>query len=235
MKIINSLESKEEKYFDAQAQMLIFLHQQGIECPKPVMNVFGKYHSVQKIDGVQHLVRLLEYLPGDLFTDLPIKTHFQFYQVGEWVARIDGALKRFTHDAYNSHKSWWMLDQVPELKKVLCAVEDLEKQALVQQIIAEFQQNVLSQLDKFAKGIIHGDINDYNVIVSKTDISDEPRVTGVIDFGDTSCSPYIFDLAITIASMVRMTDDLETGGYVIAGYEMVRPIPEKERKILKVS
>lgn len=235
LKIVNSFDTKKEKFFDAQTQMMLFLRQQGIECPKPVMNVFGRYHSVQKIGGVQHLVRLLEFLPGEIFAHVPNKTHYLFYQVGEMAGRIDVALKRFTHDAYDSHKTLWMLDQLPELNRFLYAVEDVKRQTLVQQIINEFQQNILSQLDKYAKGIIHGDFNEQNIIVSKVNDSAEYRIAGLIDFGDTSYSPYIFELAITIAYMILQSDDLETAGYIIAGYEMIRPISMKERKALKAS
>lgn len=213
---------------------MLFLRQQGIECPKPVMNIFGKYHSVQKIGEVQHLVRLLEFLPGEIFVHVPEKTHYLFYQVGELAGRIDLALKRFTHDAYNSHKTLWMLDQLHEMKKFLYAVEDVERQKLVQQVIDEFAQTVLPQLNKLGKGIIHGDFNENNIIVSKANNTNEYRVTGMIDFGDTSYSPYIFELAITIAYMILQSDDLETAGYIIAGYEMIRPITSRERKVLKV-
>lgn len=235
LKIVNSLESKKEKLFDAQTQMMLFLRQQGIECPKPVMNVFGKYFSIQKIGGVQHLVRLLEYLPGEIFIKVPNKTHYLYYQVGELAARIDCALKRFVHDAYDSNKSVWMLAQLPELKKFLYAVDDSGRQALVQEVLDEFQQIVLNRMDKLEKGIIHGDFNEHNIIVSNSDDASEYRVHGLIDFGDTQYSLYIFELAVAIAYMLLQSNDLETAGYTIAGYEMVRPIPQKERKILKVS
>lgn len=235
MKIVNSLDTKKEKFFDAQTQTILFLRQQGIECPKPVMNIFGKYHSVEKIGEGQHLVRLLEFLPGEIFVNVPNKTHYLFYQVGELAGRIDCALKRFKHEAYDTHRSVWMLDQLPEMKKFLYAVQDVDKQTLVQQIIDEFQWNVLNQLNKFDKGIIHGDFNEHNVIVSKANHSSEYRVAGLIDFGDASYSPYIFELAVTIAYMILQSDDLETAGYIIAGYEMVRPIPPIERKALKAS
>lgn len=235
MKVINSLDTQKENIFHAQTQMLLFLRQQGIECPKPVMNVLGKYHSVQKIGEAQHLVRLLEYVPGEIIAHVPNKTHNLYYQVGELAGRIDGALKRFRHEAYDSYKSVWLLDQLPELKKILYVIEDLESQALVQQIIDQFQLSVLSQLDKLSKGIIHGDFNEHNIIVKKTNNSNEYRVAGLIDFGDTSYSPYIFELGITIAYMIMQSDDLETAGYVIAGYEMVHPILQMERKVLKVN
>lgn len=232
--MVNSLDSKKAKFFDGQTQLLLFLRQQGIECPKPVMNIFGKYHSVEKIGDGLHLVRLLEFVPGKVFNQV-LKTNHLFYQVGEFTARIDLALKRFTHDAYENHKSLWMLESLPQLSKFLYAVNDAKKQAIVQEILKDFNDNVLTHIDQFEKGVIHGDFNESNIVVKKpTPESDEFRVAGVIDFGDTCYSLYIFELAITIAYMLIQSPEPSTAGYVIAGYQEVRLIPENERNVLKV-
>lgn len=55
-----------------------------------------------------------------------------------------------------------------------------------------------------------------------------------LDFGDTSYSYYVFELAIAMAYMIIESKELSTGGLVIAGYGMIRSIPEHERKVLKV-
>lgn len=234
MKIVNSLDTKKTTFFDGQTQLILFLRQQGIECPKPVMNIFGKYNSIEKIGESTHLVRLLEYIPGRIFNNV-LKTKYLFYQVGEFVAKIDSALKRFQHDAYDTHKTLWMLDSMPQLPKFLYAVNDAKRQALVEEVLKEFNEQVLAHSADFAKGVIHGDCNEHNIVVTKTSPeSDEFRVTGIIDFGDTCYSFYVFELAITIAYMILQSCDLETAGYVIAGYQELRPIPTNERNVLKV-
>lgn len=199
------------------------------------MNIFGKYHSIEKIGDTSHLVRLLEYIPGRQFNDV-LKTKNLFYQVGEFIAKIDSALKRFTHDAYDNHKSLWMLESVPQLTKFLYAVGDEKRQAQVKEVLNEFNTHVLAHSNDFEKGVIHGDCNENNIVVNKTSpASEEFRVTGIIDFGDTGYALYVFELAITIAYMILQSCELHTAGYVIAGYQEVRLIPENERNVLKVS
>lgn len=213
---------------------MLFLRQQGIECPKPVMNIFGKYYSVEKIGDSSHLVRLLEFLPGRIFNQV-LKTKHLFYEVGEFVAKIDSALKRFTHDAYENHRTIWMLESVPQLSKFLYALDDPKNKALCEDILNQFNEKVLAHYDKFAKGVIHNDCNDHNIVVTKkSPESEEFRVSGIIDFGDTCYSLYVFELAISIAYMILQSCELETAGYVIAGYQQVRHIPERERDVLKV-
>lgn len=198
------------------------------------MNIYGKYHSIEKIGNATHLVRLLEFIPGRIFQDV-LKTKFLFYQVGEFVARIDSALKRFQHDAYENHKSLWMLESVPQLTKFLYAVSDPQHQALVQQVLNEFHEKVLAYSNEFAKGFIHGDCNEHNIVVAKVSPeSDEFRVNGIIDFGDTCYTLYVYELAITIAYMILQSCELETAGYVIAGYQQLRIIPDNEKEVLKV-
>lgn len=198
------------------------------------MNIFGKYNSIEKIGESSHLVRLLEFIPGRIFNDV-LKTKHLFYQVGEFVAKIDSALKRFQHDAYDNHKTLWMLESLPQLTKFLHAIDDPKKQSLVEGVLAEFNEHILSRIGEFAKGVIHGDCNEHNLVVTKeSPESDEFRVTGIIDFGDTSQSLYVFELAITIAYMLLQSCDLETAGYVIAGYQQLRAIPQNERDVLTV-
>jgi hydroxylysine kinase len=63
-------------------------------------------------------------------------------------------------------------------------------------------------------------------------------IVAMLDFGDTQHSCYLFELAICICYMMLLAADsnpLDAGGHVIAGYSMVRPLPDVEFSILKVS
>lgn len=229
------MDTKKVKLAEAVTQVMLFLRQQGIDCPRPVMNIFGKYHSIEKIGSTSHLIRLNEFLPGRTFNEV-LKTKHLFYQVGEFIARIDTALKHFTHEAYDVYKSLWMLESATQLPKYLFAVEDVKRQALVQQVLDVFNTTVINCKQRYAHGVIHGDFNDRNIIVTKVAAdSNEFRVSGVIDFGDTCHSLYVFELGISIAYMLLQSNELNTAGYIIAGYQEYRLIPDIERQVLKVS
>lgn len=123
------------------------------------MNIYGKHFSTEKLGESSHVVRLLEYQPGTIFATVQ-KTNNMYYQVGEFVARLDNALKYFQHDAYKRHKSLWMLESLPKLNEFLSAVKDEEKRGIVEEVLNAFEKNVLANIDTFAKGIIHGDFNE---------------------------------------------------------------------------
>lgn len=201
------------------------------------MNITGKYFSLERLgkDGRQHCVRLLEFVPGLTFNQVPIKTNHLFYQAGEFLGRLDNALKHFEHDAFAKHRSLWQLDSVPKLSEFVYALRDESKQEIVEQVLERFDKEVLQHSDTFSKGIIHGDFNEHNIIVRPT--SEKPgdhRIAAIIDFGDASYSYYVFELAIAMAYMILQGEDVATGGLVLAGYSMVRTVPEHEIRVLKV-
>ena len=96
----------------------------------------------------------------------------------------------------------------------------------------------------FNPGVIHGDINEQNLIVSEKSVPGgtspeqaEHEVYGIIDFGDSTYSYYVFDLAIAIMYMSvdnKVIDPLLAGGHVLAGYCSVLPLNEFEFDVLKV-
>lgn len=55
-------------------------------------NVNAKLYSVENINGTQHIVRLLEFVPGKMFHEVPT-TNYLLYQSGEYLAKMVKALK----------------------------------------------------------------------------------------------------------------------------------------------
>lgn len=234
LKIMNSMDSQNVGVIDAQNEIMNFLATRSITCPKPIRNVYGHLHSIEKIGGKQHAVRLLEYVPGDLLQGVP-KSEALFYQLGEFVANLDNKLENFNHSGLVSREHMWMLTKVPDLEKFKYVIKDAEKLDLAEEVIEEFKYAVVPRLDELEKGVIHGDVNEMNIIVglkpgaSKTDY----RITGIIDFGDIQYSYYIFELAITMTYMMLITGDPRVGGYILAGYTVNRRLPDEEYRLLK--
>jgi Ser/Thr protein kinase RdoA (MazF antagonist) len=88
-------------------------------------------------------------------------------------------------------------------------IENASLRELVAQCKVEFS-------DALRRGVIHGDANDYNVLVDP----DRMSVTGLLDFGDMVYSYTAGDLAIAIAYVVldkpepRVAADEIIGGYI---------------------
>ncbi|XP_037960289.1 hydroxylysine kinase [Teleopsis dalmanni] len=232
LKVLNALDSKKTDFVDAQNQLMIYLSKHDVECPKPVSNVNGKYFSMEHINGSDHIVRLLEFLPGKMFHQVEI-TNYLLFQSGEYIAKIDRALKNFSHDAYETHKTVWMLQSIPQLREFLYALQDHSRKAMVEEIIESFEREVLTKLDTFEKQIIHGDFNEQNIVVNQLPGQSDYKITGIIDFGDTNKSPLIFEVGIAMTYMMLQAKTLESGGIFLAGYTSIRPLSTEEKSYLK--
>ncbi|XP_075986078.1 hydroxylysine kinase isoform X2 [Anticarsia gemmatalis] len=234
LKIMNSIDSKDVAVVEAQNEIMNFLAARSVTCPKPIRNVYGHLYSIETIDGRQHAVRLLNYVPGDLLQDVP-KSEALLYQLGEFAANIDTKLQNFNHSGLASREHMWMLTKVPLLDKFKSVIKDQERLDLVEEVIEEFKYAVVPRLDELEKGVIHGDINEMNVLVglkpggSNTDY----RITGIIDFGDIQASYYVFELAIAMTYAIITSGDPRSGGFVLAGYTVNRRLPDDEYRLLK--
>ncbi|XP_058459567.1 hydroxylysine kinase-like [Malaya genurostris] len=235
LKIANSLDSQNEAFFDGQAEIMRQLAKHNIRCPIQIQNIFGKFYSVETLGQSKHVVRLLEYIPGKVFHGVPHPERL-FYQAGMFIARVGSALKGITHEGVLKRESVWKLDNFPKLEEFLYVVKDEHRKDIVEQVLDAFQKRIASNSEDFERGVIYGDFNEYNIIVSRTEEnSKEYDIAGIIDFGDVCYSCYVFELAIAMTYMMLESNDLDTGGLIMAGYGMLRLIPPHEKAILKVA
>lgn len=92
------------------------------------------------------------------------------------------------------------------------------------------------RLPTLGKGIIHGDVNGLNIILSrKLPASDICDLSGLIDFGDCAGSCTIFDLGICLAYIMLENMDpiycssaVEFVGPLIHGYNSILPLTPDE-------
>ena len=232
LKIINSLDSVKTNVMEAQTELMLFLNEKGINCPLPVKCISGSYFSLQNFNAdsnKKHAVRLLVYRPGKLFFAVT-KTKELMMEVGKFVAILDRVLEEFSHAGFDDHKTIWMMRSVPELREFLYILQDEEEKIIVSEVIISFEEKVLKFIDHFDKGIIHGDLNEHNIIMCP----DGKTISAVIDFGDSHRDCLIFDLTISLCYMLLQTEDLENGKYVIRGYRTARQLVDIEKSIIKV-
>lgn len=171
----------------------------------------------------------MTYCPGELLFNVPI-TNQLLHDVGKFTAKINNTLRGFFHSSYEKRLFIWMLIATPRIKDFLYAVKNKSDRELVEQVIVRFDSDVLGNIDLFEKGIIHGDLNEQNLLVNDETKS---QISAVIDFGDSQYSCIIFDLIIAICYMIIQTRDIEAGKYVIEGFETIKKLSDIEKGILK--
>ncbi|XP_064641873.1 hydroxylysine kinase-like [Lineus longissimus] len=252
LKIINTLDSKTPEHLDAQSSLLRHIHAKMPGCcPLPVKNVDGNFSSLETIlqggqngTGTQHIVRLLCFIPGVVFHQMPQPDYDIYYDAGQFLGRLDIAIKDFSSPAFEARFNCWSMYWVPNLKRCTYAVRDPKRRALAAEVIEEFVAQVIPNYNKLQKGTIHGDFNEQNVLVTPKDGMDNADPTtetkykhiGIIDFGENANACYVFEIGLSmmyLSTCSRKLDFIEAGGHLLAGYLTHMTLSDLEFDLLR--
>ncbi len=181
------------------------------------------------IAGGQRFVRMLTYLPGKPLGDLRWQPPGLLHSVGAAMARVDEALDGHDDDAFHRHFYWDLEHAASIIADGLDLVEDEELGTLVGGFLERFQAEVTPRLANLRTGLIHGDPNEYNLLVGDSRL----EISGVLDLGDMVWSRIVYDPAIAAAYAITGGDDpLGAVLAVAAGYHAVRPLEAEELALL---
>ena len=120
-----------------------------------------------------------------------------------------------------------MLPKSPHLAEI----DDPARRALVEGLLARFEQETAPLLPTLRQGVIHGDANDYNVLAGGNGdlLTHNQRVVGLVDFGDMVYSCLVCDPAIAAAyALLDKPDPLAAAAQVVGGYHSALPLAEAE-------
>jgi len=232
LKIAN--EREEPDLLDAQNHVLQHIAQTGSAALGAVVlrTVAGETIArTSNGDGASHYVRLLSYVPGiplalvrphapELMTDL-----------GRFLGELDAALSTFRHPALQRTFHWDLAHAGSVVAEQIDEIESLERRSLVAHFLARFAAETAPHLAVLPHQAIHGDANDYNVLVAGDgDLFSRYRhVSGILDYGDMVHGLRVADLAIAAAYVLLDKEDpLAAVAQVTAGYYVANPLTEAE-------
>ncbi|XP_070765029.1 hydroxylysine kinase-like [Enoplosus armatus] len=235
LKIMNSEQSKNTTLLGVQTLAMSFLRQHGIPAQTAVPTTTGQLMTMEEKDcghGTQtHCVRLLTYLPGKTIA----VTMQDLYQVGKLAATLDKTLQQLVSpnlDVLQNNDELWSLSNIPLLEGFLSVMDGDPLQEVVKAVIGQYKSDVQPKISSFQKGIIHGDLNDLNILVTPVD-NGHHEVTGVLDFSMLMNGCFVFEVAITIMyMMLENPRPLDVGGALLAGWESIMPLNDDERDSL---
>ncbi len=212
---------------EAENETLLFLHlTDGNNYPKPIPFKDSSLVKILEVEGKKRICRLISFLEGELLGNIiPAKTLFQ--TLGGFIAQLDLQLQSFDNNTIKARKWQWDIQYIHLNKKYIKDIQSVKDRNFINHFFQQFEKNILPLLSKLRKSIIHGDANEWNVLVYNG------KVTGIIDFSDLSYTPLINELAITIAyACLYVENPLEWASIIIKSYHNVLPLEEKEIAIL---
>ena len=136
--------------------------------------------------------RLLTFVKGTPWCEAGPPSPARLGAVGRTVAHVANALTWVDHPAaQRTHR--WDLTKVGSQRAKAALVEDTARRRIVDDAFMLWCAEAEPYLGALPQSLIHGDLNDENVILSGE------RVSGILDFGDSLFNPTVCDLAIALA------------------------------------
>ncbi len=192
----------------------------GLEWARVVRDRRGR--EIAEAGG--HFVRLLTWVEGECFANVRPHSPELLSSLGRGLGRIDTALADFDHpaahrthawDLRHAETAWEHAGRLPEARR-----------GLVEPLIEAWQRVDWSG---FRTSIIHGDANDYNVLVNAGPRGHSSHVVGIVDLGDMLRTATVCELAIALAyAMLGERDPIAAGACVARAYHAEYPLTDSE-------
>jgi 4-aminobutyrate aminotransferase-like enzyme/Ser/Thr protein kinase RdoA (MazF antagonist) len=228
LKIAN--EAEESRALAFQAALLRHVQAVDPELPLPHLRptLGGEDLGKANLRGVEHMVRLVSWLPGQLYSACR-KTPELHDSLGECLGRLDRALQSFGHAG--AHRVFdWDIKQAGRSRARLSFIEDGKQRGILEHFLDRFETKVAPRLVRLRAQVIHGDANDNNLLV---DGAIGTRVTGLIDFGDAIHSATVGELAVASAyAVLDQPAPIDVAGRIAAAYHRIYLLQSEELDLL---
>ena len=217
LKIANVREERD--VLEAQNAMMKHLAARVSFCPRVVGSRLGE----EMVTVAGRLVRVLSYLPGRPLGTVASQSPELLHDLGRKLGRLSAALVGFDHPGAHREFYW-------DLARGAQIINDFGTRIntdWLRDLVLSFGKNLCLSVDKLRTSVIHGDLNDYNVLV------DGDEVVGLIDFGDMVYTYTVGELAIAVAYVVLGKENpYAAAAPVIAGYREEFPLTKEEVEAL---
>jgi 4-aminobutyrate aminotransferase-like enzyme/Ser/Thr protein kinase RdoA (MazF antagonist) len=201
--------------------------------PRALASRGGREIETLEHRGLRYAARLVEYVPGVPLATVRPHAPALLRGVGRMLGVVDRALAGAEEPALDRELYWDLRGGAGLVRGHLGAIPP-ERRAMVERRVALFDAVVAPIAADLRLGPVHGDGNDWNVIVAEpADPLAEPEVAGLIDFGDMVRSWIAGEPAIAAAyAMLDRRDPLAAARALVGGYHREHPLSETEIEAL---
>ncbi len=178
-----------------------------------------------------HWARLYDVLPGHSRIEATQLSDAALIAWGETTARLDRALRGFTHPRAR-RVMLWDVQHALASRAMLDDIRDPGQRGLVARVLDEFERTVTPVWPRLRAQVAHTDLS-----VDNTVTDDAGFITGIIDFGDMSHTALMTELASVLDSLGvgRDGDELfRMARLVLDGFQRRTELEDTELDVLGV-
>ncbi len=220
--------ARENSFIDMQCTALTHLADNAPRLPLPRVQPTKRgerFVSIADAEGQTRLVWMLNYLPGDMLVNANPHSPELLVDLGRFLGEMDAALNGFAHPATNRELKWdssranWIREHVGK-------IADAQRRALAEYFVSLYREWIEPAQSGLRQGVIYGDANDHNVLVTA---AWPQRIAGVIDFGDMHHGWIASEAAIAAAyAILGKSDLLAVAKEIVRGFHSAHPLNEVE-------
>jgi ethanolamine-phosphate phospho-lyase len=172
-------------------------------------------------------IRVLTFIEGTVLTPA-LATDALLAHLAQSAAAMLTALQPVESDIIQAHEHDWNLRDALRNRHKMDFIADPADRKIVQHYFSVFENDVLPVWGSLRKSIVHGDLNEANILVNND------RVEGFIDFGDISYAPAICELAILLTYLMLLFPDdyMDKAALVVEHFHRQFPLTTEEIDIL---
>ncbi len=192
--------AREAAFIEMQCAALDHLASRAPKLPLQRVQRTSKGEACARISdaaGQTRIVWMLGFLPGDTLVHCKPHSPELLQDLGKFLGELDAGLADFDHPATHRELKWDSA-RAAWIEQHLDQIGDPQRRALVEYFLSLYQRQIDPMRDKLRLGVIFGDANDHNVLVS-TPWPQPRRIAGVIDFGDMHHGWIVSESAIAAA------------------------------------
>ena len=181
-------------------------------------------------------LRVFPFIEGAFLAN--VKPPLAFYtDFGAFLAELDQHLSGYRDPVLEVYSHSWDPQKVQELSDQTGIISDPEIRRIVKYFLMKHREEVAPILHRLPQQLIHGDANDYNVIVEgkreKGGKAEGFSLKGLIDFGDMVYAARIQEVSIALTYALMDADQpLETAAALVRGYHSILPLSKTEIELL---
>ncbi|WP_350291865.1 aminotransferase class III-fold pyridoxal phosphate-dependent enzyme [uncultured Croceitalea sp.] len=194
--------------------------------PNPISFKNGDSIKLLELDGRLSICRMLTFLEGQFLAEARYNEKI-YESLGEVLAKMNQQLSKSTSYILKARKWEWDLQYFHLNKEYLPAITDTKDRNLVLYFFQQYEEEVVPKITALRKQIIHNDANEWNILTNNN------KVTGIIDFGDLAHSYLINEVAIAMTyAGYGKEHPFKDPLIVLKAYHTVNPLLEKEISLL---
>ena len=183
LKIANANATEDRLQFENEVTRRAALALHPISTPMLVESLNGKdFVVLAGTNGARFIARLLTWVDGAVLATFRPHTAALFNELGAGLGRLDAALADLEEVGVSSAPEWNLESAGAVVHSGLADIADSAKRVLVEYHLDGFDRRS-ALWPKLPQQVVHNDANDYNILVGVDDRL-QPRIVGLIDFGD---------------------------------------------------